>query len=523
MRPQRSVRLHDRQSAAGDLSELNPTLARRAAALILVSVVLALALYVRLRLADAPLERDEGEYAYAGQLILQGIAPYRLAYNMKFPGTYYAYSVLLAAFGQNARAIRVGLTLIDAASALIVFLLGRRLLGWFGGAAAAAAFTIMALDRWVLGVFAHATHFALLPALAGLLFLLRAEESRAWHYAAAGALLGVAVLMKQHAVFLAAFGALMALRAGFGRACLVVAGIAASLLTAAAVLAGQGVFGQFVFWTVQYAKEYVSERTIASGVRTLAFALAEVSHASRGFWLLAAGGLATIGLARTGSRERLWLIGLSLASFATVVPGFYFRDHYFVLMLPAIALLVGAFLEYVGSATLALMLFAGALGAFVIRESDYLFSESPREVSRAIYGENPFIEAVEVGDYLRTHTQPNERIAVIGSEPEIYFYAQRKSATGYIYMYALMEPQPYASRMQEEMIAEIEQAQPNYVVRVTAPSSWDAKTTSDDRIVRWADAFTQQCYEPVDPAALPPSVLRTFHRRAGVRDCRAPR
>lgn len=38
----------------------------------------------------APLERDEGEYAYAGQLMLQGIPPYQLAYNMKLPGTYAA-------------------------------------------------------------------------------------------------------------------------------------------------------------------------------------------------------------------------------------------------------------------------------------------------------------------------------------------------------------------------------------------------------------------------------------------------
>jgi hypothetical protein len=29
---------------------------------------------------------------------------------------------------------------------------------------AAAAFGILALDRWTLGVFAHATHFVLLPA-----------------------------------------------------------------------------------------------------------------------------------------------------------------------------------------------------------------------------------------------------------------------------------------------------------------------------------------------------------------------
>jgi hypothetical protein len=102
---------------------------------------------------------------------------------MKFPGTYYAYSVLLAAFGQNARAIPRG---PDADRC------GERVDRVFcsadGSSAGSAApprrrrFTIMALDRWVLGVFAHATHFALLPALAGLLFLLRAEESRAWQY-----------------------------------------------------------------------------------------------------------------------------------------------------------------------------------------------------------------------------------------------------------------------------------------------------------------------------------------------------
>ena len=38
--------------------------------------VLALVAVARLRLLAFPLERDEGEYAYAGQLILQGIPPY---------------------------------------------------------------------------------------------------------------------------------------------------------------------------------------------------------------------------------------------------------------------------------------------------------------------------------------------------------------------------------------------------------------------------------------------------------------
>ena len=89
---------------------------------------------VRVRLLDVPLERDEGEYGYAGQLILQGIPPYKLAYNMKPPGTYAAYAVLMAVFGQTTRGIHLGLLLVSAASSLLVMRLGRRLaLHWSRG------------------------------------------------------------------------------------------------------------------------------------------------------------------------------------------------------------------------------------------------------------------------------------------------------------------------------------------------------------------------------------------------------
>ena len=90
----------------------SPSLARHGA-LLAVVLVLLLTSFVRLRLADGPLERDEGEYAYAGQLILQGVPPYTLAYNMKFPGTYYAYSAILAVFGETPWGIRAGLLCIS--------------------------------------------------------------------------------------------------------------------------------------------------------------------------------------------------------------------------------------------------------------------------------------------------------------------------------------------------------------------------------------------------------------------------
>ena len=43
----------------------------------IVLVIIFFAAMVRIRLLDIPLERDEGEYAYTGQLLLQGIPPTR--------------------------------------------------------------------------------------------------------------------------------------------------------------------------------------------------------------------------------------------------------------------------------------------------------------------------------------------------------------------------------------------------------------------------------------------------------------
>src|SRR5919198_605237 len=80
---------------------------------ILFLLVVAIVVFVRLRLLDIPLERDEGEYAYAGQLILQRIPPYQLAYNLKFPGTYAAYALMMSLFGQTIRGIHTGLLVIN--------------------------------------------------------------------------------------------------------------------------------------------------------------------------------------------------------------------------------------------------------------------------------------------------------------------------------------------------------------------------------------------------------------------------
>ena len=106
---------------------------------ILLTILLAAAA-IRWRLLDVPLERDEGEYAYAGQLILDGVPPYRDVYNMKLPGIYAAYAGVLAIFGRRSGASTVGLLVVNSVTILLVFVLARQLVDDFTGLVAAASF-----------------------------------------------------------------------------------------------------------------------------------------------------------------------------------------------------------------------------------------------------------------------------------------------------------------------------------------------------------------------------------------------
>ncbi|MBA2431198.1 MAG: hypothetical protein H0V56_03690, partial [Chthoniobacterales bacterium] len=127
--------------------------------LALLALTLVVVLAIRVRLLEVPLERDEGEYAYAGQLLLQGVPPYQLAYNMKFPGTYAAYALLMAVFGQTTRGIHLGLLLVNAATIALLFLLARRLVRLPAACAAAATYAVLSVSPSVQGFAGHATHF----------------------------------------------------------------------------------------------------------------------------------------------------------------------------------------------------------------------------------------------------------------------------------------------------------------------------------------------------------------------------
>ena len=55
-------------------------------------IFLGMVVYIRFRLLGLPLERDEGEYAYMAQQLLQGVLPYTESTSLKFPGIFFVYA-----------------------------------------------------------------------------------------------------------------------------------------------------------------------------------------------------------------------------------------------------------------------------------------------------------------------------------------------------------------------------------------------------------------------------------------------
>ena len=478
----------------------------------LLGLIVLGAAALRLRLLDVPLDRDEGEYGYFAQLLLQGVPPYAQAYNLKLPGIYGVYAAILAAFGQSPAAIHLGLLVVNAATTVLVLCLAAHLYNATVAVSAAAVFAVLSLGPRFYGIAAYAEHFVLPPALAGTLVLLRAlESSRPRAFLASGALFGLAVLVKQSGAAFGLFAVVYTLLSGvspgvggdwrrrFLPAGAVVAGALAPLALVGAVLAGAGVFDRFWFWTVTYALHYASAVPLTAGVALFAHKAGELLATSYLVAILAAVGVSALVWHPEARQRRAFVLLLALLSLGGTSAGLYFRNQYFVLLLPSVALLAGLGVDALAGSVargtlrrgLAAALTVIPLVAFLFAERVILWEAPPERVTRELFGLSPFPESVEIARYLRSRTAEGERIAVIGSEPEIYFYAGRRGATGYVYMYPLMEDQPYASRMQRQMIDEIEAARPRFVVLVNASASWNVRPQSDRTLFEWWERYAK--------------------------------
>jgi hypothetical protein len=434
---------------------------------------------------------------------------------MKLPGTYFAYALGMAAFGQTIAGVHETLIVVNSLTIILVFLLARKLFGNIPGLAACATFGILSVSPAVLGMAAHANHFVILFAVWGTLWLWKGEEFYRWYILLfSGVFYGLAFLMKQQGICFCLFaftfviGSAILKREVLSTVFLrkiiyLLLGMILPLAVTYKYLELAGVLPKFIFWTWTYAGSYATEVTPLQGLEKFRDYVENkwpIYFAFLGFIVIS---LPFALRDRAYRNKILFAAAFLFFSFLGTAIDFNFREHYFILLLPALAIFMGLAIISLQFATerrlfkaIPPLMCLGILYLSVYQQRDFFFQMPARAISQAIYsGDAPFADLPVVGDYLRNHSSTGAAVAVVGSEPEIYFYAQRHSATGYLYMYPLMEPQPFASQMQHEMIDEIETNQPEFLVLVSNPDSWNTRPSSDRTIFKWFGQYAAAQYQ----------------------------
>lgn len=491
--------------------------------------VMLLMIWIRVQHFQMPLERDEGEFGYIAQEMLRGNWPYVTAFTQKLPGAYLVYMLFVGLFGATDTAIHLGLLLTNMAVAWLLFVVGRKLFDPLAGVVAAFCWTIMASGPNLMGFAGHATFFIALFATLGLLLLLQADERpKLWRFLLAGLAFGMAFLMKQPAVFFTPFaiGWMLVdsvvqkrfpLTEFLKRAFALGVGSLIPYILCIIVFAAGGHFDAFWFWTFAFAREFVGQITGEMAAQNFKF---NFNIVTQGFvipWVLAGAGLIASFFYAREPRQKHLLPLLALASFLTVVPGYYFTTHYFIALLPALTLLIGFLCHAVMSlgrrhlkqplVVLVPVLLVGVAALTALREFKlYYFYDSEAmshsELAHAVYGSNPFPEAKAIGDYIAQNSKPEDEVIVLGSEPQIYFYSGRRSATPSVVTYYMTANHSRNLQMQQDMVRDVETRKPRYLVFVSVGTSWMFRPDSPNYITDWFNENNSKDYAPVGLAEI---------------------
>jgi len=480
--------------------------------------VLALALLLRAAGADVPLERDEGEYAYMAWRWLEGSVPYLESFDQKPPAIFAAYMLILATLGDSPAAIHWGAQLQLLGALLAIMQLGRMLFDRSVGLGAGLLCAIATTGPAMFATAANTEIFALLPLTLGMLLAARAADRDDLRAAAlAGGCAGVALLFKW------VVAPMLAVQLAFhlfwrpmdatrrGRHLLAaMAGGASVLAITLAYFAAAGGLGAMVDATLIYNFSYATSIPLSRYPEML---FTQLGQSQSVLVPLGVAALLSPLARRLGPRPQraargdvAWLWVWLGASLMAVSAGGYFRPHYFLLSVPPLCLLaalgVAELLEALGASARRRLAGVVTLGVLVLAQVVwaapwYYRAGHAMRKARLIYDWNPFPEAVAIGRFIAEHSEPTDRVFVFGSEPQIYYYAKRQSATRFIYTYPLAAPADAALARQREVLDLLESSPPLFIVGVFVPRSLGERDDTPPLLREGLKALVTERYRPV--------------------------
>jgi hypothetical protein len=409
------------------------------------------------------------------QVILRGGSPYRDVWDIKPPGIYLIYTVIVGLFGPRIVAARAVDLLCQSITVALLYLLGRRLVrrdaALFGALIYAAVY--LHSGYWSM---AQAEGFAALPTSAALLLAQHGRHRNQFApYFAAGILCGWVALHKFTLVLPCLLG-LWWLDRTPRRVLLTALGAALPLLLALAYLHRIGAWDAYVEIQRWFVAPYA--RFAQDGETAWTRARAGTLDFAGDYWLaclLALAGAAAVAW-RPDARAGLPLLAwLALALAGVAVQGKYFGYHWIPAM-PPLALLAGAGLSRLYQLPLSvsgrgsgggvnphrrhttpqrptpLPCLIAILAASLIADwpsyrdgCRITLGSLPRREYNARFGrpnggDYSYLADLDAARYVRAATRPGEGVFIWGFEPLVYVLAERRPPTRFHFAVPLVSP-----------------------------------------------------------------------------------
>ncbi len=488
-----------------------------------LGIIMIISFFFRSKFNEIPFERDEGVYTYLGQLFLDGKTPYIDYGVQKFPGIFYSYALLLTLFGHTVEGIHTAFNFVNLLSIGLIFWVGKQLFNNIGGLGAALAFVIFSLNPFASGFTVQSEHLVSLFVIAGLGVMLHAFKKQKWYwYVFSGVLMCYSLLVKPSGAFyIVAIGLALVLHHFYEDpknwkklivdGLLYSAGVFGLYGLIVLIVYMQGAFDDMWYWTVTVPSFYVNQISAEQGKQLRDFTFSRIFEYNKWWWYASFAGLATFFALNYKKYKAPFIVILLILGYWTVTPGKRYYGHYWIQMMPALAVAAGAFIYSVqsflekkwnktGSIAIAVVLLVVLFMQEKNNHPNYYGNPNYTGLLRNVYSSNPFPEAKVIGDYIKERTTEEDQIVVFGSEPQIYFYTNRRCPNNRFYLTHIMRDTTVFPEMREEQlkfIKSVEAAKPKYLVFFDHPISWLANPKSDQSIFKWFNPWANQNYDLV--------------------------
>jgi hypothetical protein len=450
-----------------------------------------------------PFEMDEGVYAYMGWGTHQGLVPYKDMYTTKPPGMWLLHSLLFLFVEPTALNIKVFASVVTLGTVLAVFFVVRKIADQQAGLTAALLYGVFSSGPNIQGGGVNSEVFMVLPYTLAAYSLVKAlETGEGKHYLLFGLYTGLACTLKQVAVvnlfWIVLYLLLRIVQAKdwhmrFRPAMdglLVAAGAMLPWLPFVVYFYLNDALGKFYFWVVHSNFSYIGD-----GYQTLptftifSTSFTNVLRENSLLWLLALAGIAwrwdkAEELRSSGFPDELqpWWSTASgmmtmwpLFSMAGVALGGRFFAHYYIQIIPPLAVLGRLGLrilahkirtegvEFFRRPTRIVVtgVFCWSLFLFVVTDAPFYLTYDGIQISNRQYNSPVFSVTRFIGKYLRDQTQDADFVYVWAVNPEINFYALRRSPSPILVHHNLhhIAWDPY-----EEVTQSLHRRPPKYVV-----------------------------------------------------------